>query len=104
MAKQTGIIKLKGTIDGVSFYKTIDGHVARAKGGVDAARIKNDPKFARTRENNAEFSEAAKSGKLLRRALRTLLKVASDARMTGRLTKTMADIKNLDITNVRGAR
>jgi len=32
MAKQTGIIKLKGTIGGISFYKTSDGHLAREKG------------------------------------------------------------------------
>ncbi len=38
MAKQTGIIKLKGTIGGISFYKTSDGHLAREKGGVDANR------------------------------------------------------------------
>ena len=35
MAKQTGIIKLKGTIGDISFYKSADGHLARSKGGVD---------------------------------------------------------------------
>ena len=29
MARQKGIIKLKGTIGGISFYKTQDGHLAR---------------------------------------------------------------------------
>ncbi len=33
MAKQTGIIKLKGTIGDISFYKSADGHLARYKGG-----------------------------------------------------------------------
>jgi hypothetical protein len=41
MAKQTGIIKLKGTIGGISFYKTSDGHLAREKGSVDKKRIQN---------------------------------------------------------------
>jgi hypothetical protein len=34
MAKQIGIIKLKGTIGDIAFYKSQDGHLARAKGGV----------------------------------------------------------------------
>ena len=66
MAKQTGIIKLKGTIGGISFYKTSDGDLAREKGGVDKSRIANDPAFQRTRENGAEFGAAGKGGKLVR--------------------------------------
>jgi hypothetical protein len=69
MAKQTGIIRLKGTIGGITFYKTSDGHLAREKGGVDASLIKNDPAFQRTRENGAEFGRAGKGGKTLRSAV-----------------------------------
>ena len=39
MAKQSGIIKLEGTIGDVTFYKSKDGLLARSKGGVDASRI-----------------------------------------------------------------
>ena len=60
MARQNGIIKLKGTIGDISFYKTGDGHLAREKGGIDASRIANDPAFQRTRENGAEFGTAGK--------------------------------------------
>lgn len=104
MARQKGIIKLKGKIGDLSFYKTQDGHLAREKGGVDATRIANDPAFIRTRENGAEFGSAATSGKILRDALRTMLLTASDNRVTSRLTKVMTDIKNLDTTSVRGER
>ena len=34
MAKQKGIIKLKGTIGDITFYKTQDGYLAREKGGI----------------------------------------------------------------------
>jgi hypothetical protein len=104
MARQKGIIKLKGTIGDISFYKTQDGHLAREKGGVDASRIASDPAFVRTRENGAEFGSSAGSGKVLRDALRTMLMTASDNRVTSRLTKLMTDIKNLDATSVRGKR
>ncbi len=104
MARQKGIIKLKGKIGDISFYKTQDGHLAREKGGVDASRIANDAAFVRTRENGAEFGSSASSGKVLRDALRTMLMTASDNRVTSRLTKLMTDIKNLDAISVRGLR
>ena len=104
MARQKGIIKLKGKVGDLSFYKTQDGHLAREKGGVEKSRIEKDPAFARTRENGAEFGSAASSGKLMRDALRTIAINASDNRVTSRLTKLMTDIKNEDTENIRGKR
>ena len=104
MARQKSILKLQGTIGGISFYKSKDGYLAREKGGVDASRIANDPGFARTRENGAEFGNSASSGKLLRDAVRALGKDASDGRVTSRLTQIMAQIKNMDEANARGER
>ena len=105
MAKQTGIIKLKGTIGGITFYKTSqDGHLAREKGGIPADRMANDPAFQRTRENGSEFGTAGKAGKLLRTSLRALLQNASDTRMVGRLMKAMVKVVQADETNVRGER
>ncbi len=104
MARQKGIIKLEGKIGDISFYKSKDGYLAREKGGVDASRIKNDPAFERTRENGSEFGGSARSGKLLRDAVRTMMQNASDSRVTSRLTKLMTQIKNLDGISARGAR
>jgi hypothetical protein len=104
MAKQTGIIKLKGTIGGISFYKTGDGHLAREKGGVDKSRIQNDPAFQRTRENGSEFGRAGKGGKILRNAIRILLQNAKDKRVVSRLTKTLVAITKTDTINDRGLR
>jgi len=104
MAKQKGIIKLTGKIGDLSFYKSKDGFLAREKGGVEADRIKNDPAFARTRENGAEFGSSASSGKLLRDSVRTMMASASDPRVVSRLTKLMTQIKNLDGTSARGQR
>ena len=104
MAKQTGIIKLKGTIGGISFYKTSDGHLAREKGGVDKSRIQNDPAFQRTRENGSEFGRAGKGGKILRTAIRLLLQNAKDKRVVSRLTKTLVAVTKTDTTNERGLR
>ncbi|TCN65348.1 hypothetical protein [Acetobacteroides hydrogenigenes] len=104
MAKQEGLIKLKGKIGDFSFYKSKDGHLARMKGGVDAERIKNDPAFERTRENGAEFGRAGKAGKLLRDALRNFIRNGSDSRMTSRLTGEMMRVVKADATSTRGQR
>ena len=104
MARQKGIIKLKGKIGDISFYKSQDGHLAREKGGVDADRIKNDAAFARTRENGAEFGSSANAGKVLRDAIRPMMLSAADNRVVSRLTKVMTEIKNLDLTSARGER
>jgi hypothetical protein len=104
MARQSGIIKLKGTIGGISFYKTSDGHLAREKGGVDASRIANDPAFQRTRENGAEFGRAGKGSKVLRNAIRVLLQNAKDKRVVSRLTTELLKVVKTDSVNDRGLR
>ena len=104
MARQKGIIKLKGTIGDITFYKTQDGHLAREKGGIDASRIKNDPAFQRTRENGSEFGRAGKAGKILRTSLRALLVNTADGRMVSRLTQKMVEVIQADVTSVRGFR
>lgn len=104
MAKQKGIIKLDGTIGGITFYKSEDGYLAREKGGVSGDRIANDPNFQRTRENGEEFGRAGKAGKLLRNSIRALLQNASDSKMVGRLTQKMVEVIQADTTNPRGQR
>jgi hypothetical protein len=104
MARQKGIIKLKGTIGDITFYKTQDGHLAREKGGIDASRIASDPAFQRTRENGSEFGRAGKAGKMLRTALRPLLLNSADGRMVSRLTQAMVKVIQADTTSDRGLR
>jgi hypothetical protein len=104
MARQKGIIKLKGTIGDITFYKTKDGHLAREKGGIDASRIKSDPAFQRTRENGAEFGRAGTAGKVLRTAFRSLLLNSADSKMVSRLTQAMVKVIQADVTSERGMR
>ncbi len=102
--KQRGIIKLEGTIEDVTFYKSKDGFLAKTKSGVSKDRINSDPKFARTRENGSEFGSAAKAGKALRDAVKTLMKNAKDSRVISRLHTIMSKIQKLDTTSARGSR
>lgn len=104
MAKQKGIVKLKGSIGDLSFYKSKDGYIAREKGGIDKKRIATDPAFQRTRENGAEFGRAGKASKMLRQALRQYIQISSDSRVTSRLTAEMLRIIKTDNLNDRGLR
>ena len=104
MARQTGVITLKGTIGSISFYKSRDGHMAREKGGVDGTRIATDPAFQRTRENGAEFGRAGRGSKILRDAVRVIMQNAKDRRVVSRLTSEMVKVLQTDATGVRGER
>ncbi|RYH72773.1 hypothetical protein EVU94_11200 [Flavobacteriaceae bacterium 144Ye] len=104
MAKLKSFIKIEGTLDGLTFYKGKEGYLIKTKGGVSARRIKNDPAFARTRENGSEFGQAATSGKQLRRAIIDLMSDAKDDLVTSRLTQAMTKVKNADTTSPRGQR
>lgn len=104
MARVKGLIKIEGTLDELTFYKSKDGNLVRSKGGVSGDRIANDPAFQRTRENGNEFGSAASAGKLLRETLRNLLSATKDPNLTGRITQLMAQVKNYDTVSARGAR
>lgn len=104
MAKQKSFLKVAGTLEGLTFYKSVDGHLVRTKGGVSKSRIMNDPAFIRTRENIAEFGSTAQSGKLLRNAIGTMLNRAKDPRMSSRMMGIMSKVRKLDGSSARGQR
>ena len=104
MARNTGILKIQGTLENLTFYKTQDGHLVKTKGGVSGDKIANDANFARTRENGAEFGMAAGAGKLLRDTLRPLMQSVADNRVVSRVTQLMTQVKNFDTSNDRGER
>ncbi len=104
MAKFEGIFEIFGTMKGMTFYKSKDGLLIRAKGGVSKQRIKNDPAFQRTRENGAEFKHNSQMGQLLRQSVSPLLRLAKDYRVSSRLNGVMSRIKNLDGVSRRGER
>ena len=104
MGKLNGILKIEGTLENLTFYKSADGHLVRTKGGISKERIMNDPAFVRTRENGEEFGHCAGSGKMLRHALGAMVFKAKDRKLTSRLVKVMSGLKNLDSSGVRGKR
>lgn len=104
MAKASGVIKIEGTVEDLTFYKKDGKNFVRRKGGVPRERIANDPNFVRTRENNNEFSHSGSSGKILKLAVGSLVFKAKDSKLSSRLLQLMSKIKNLDAVSTRGNR
>jgi len=103
MSKQLGVIKLKGTIGGISFYQSDGEHLARLANGPDKSRIDTDVAFQRTRENNAEFGGSAVAAKALRISLTSAMQVIADSKISSRLTQLFKAI-NMKGTGTRGQR
>ena len=104
MAKATGILKIEGTVEELTFYKKNGKNFVRKKGGVSKERIENDPSYVRTRENNSEFGHSGSSGKVLRMAMGSLVFKAKDSKLSSRMLQLMSRIKNLDAVSARGKR
>ncbi|MGF1923756.1 MAG: hypothetical protein ACQUHE_06225 [Bacteroidia bacterium] len=104
MAKQESFIKLQGKVGDLSFFKTKNGYQARVKGGVSADRIKSDPAYQRTRENNAEFAAVSNAAKNIRDVLRPMILLMSDPKMTTRLSSRLFRMIKTDTEGIRGER
>lgn len=99
MARQTGSIMLKKTIGNITFFKSGNGYIVRSRGGISARKIATHTSFQRTRENNAEFSMAAKTGRLLRTSLCSTIINAKVSRMVNRLISQMLRVLHAGTVN-----
>lgn len=105
MARQTGIIKLSGTIGDLNFYESHGGHHARRSGGgFNSHDVKNKPSMARVRENYSEFGQCSHTKKYFNRALRPFLCIYKDRTLHGRMMALFMAIKKLDSGGARGQR
>jgi hypothetical protein len=104
MARQQGLLKIDGTLGGMTFYRTKDGSIVKEQLQSTKSKFKSGPSYQRTRENAQEFGMAATSGKMLRDAIRSFMANAADSRVTARLTQVMSYILKEDTTSSRGQR
>jgi hypothetical protein len=105
MAKQSSIIKIRGSIDDLTFLETKDGHQVRKKvKAVSKETIATDSRYARLRENMSEFGRALDGSKLLRFACTKAMLDCSDKRVATRLNKAMMAVLKSDPVSTRGQR
>ena len=77
---------------------------AGEKGGANGDLIKNNPAFARTRENMNEFAGCGMAVRAIRQGLLNLLPEQTDKHFTARLMKVTKDINRRDFEGTRGKR
>jgi hypothetical protein len=105
MAKQSGLIKIKGAIEDLTFLKTKDGHLVRQKGKVVTRdEIANGKQYARMRENMDEFGRATEAGRLFRLVFTDSMLYCVDKTLVSRTTKIMSSVLLSDPVSDRGER
>ena len=105
MAKQTGIIKLAGTIEGLNFYYLNGKPVARKSGGgFNGTAIKTKASMVRVRENSSEFGASMVAVKVFKASLAPFLTQFKDGQLHQRLAGLFSAIKRCDVVSERGKR
>lgn len=105
MAKQTGILSLVGTLDGINFYLRNGKVVARkAGGGFNGELIKKAPSMVRVRENASEFGHCSRVKKVFKDVLFPFFGKRKDGELHGRMMQLFTAIKDFDNVSKRGKR
>ena len=69
MAKQTGAVKISGTIGDICFYRLYEEHYARTKSSLPGKRMKHDPAFKGTMKYAALLACASKIASVIYKRL-----------------------------------
>ncbi len=92
MPKIKSIIKIVGTIKGMTYYFLKGKYIARRSNPPTKDQIYNDPRFATVRANTKEFGGASVLSKAIRNGLGENEKIFKDARFASRLSGTCRKI------------
>jgi len=95
---------MRGDVGGVTFFERDGKFFARQTKTISREAIKSDPAFERTRENNSEFSRAAKAAKLILTAFRNVTVGSTDSQVYTRLVRETMRAVKADPVNDRGQR
>lgn len=104
MAKTQGIVRLRGSIDGVTYTEGINGRLSRSKSSLNKAKMDANPKFETLRLLQSELGAYSKFGSLLRSGIKPELARVKATRGVQRLNKILNQLKNEDSVNRLGQR
>ncbi|MEN6454880.1 MAG: hypothetical protein ABFD10_11515 [Prolixibacteraceae bacterium] len=105
MARQTGDIRLTGSLGGISYYyDSRNGYLARKKSKLNRDRVLSDPAFGKTRENASDFGTASRASGLFRSAFNPLLQKIPARLLHLRLIPEFMKVIRSDRGHARGSR
>ncbi|MGJ8591303.1 MAG: hypothetical protein ACSHXF_02070 [Aquaticitalea sp.] len=102
MARQTGIVRLKGTLGGINFYDRKGEALARESGGGFNSHSAHN--YPRIQEQINEMTAASIVNKAFKQSFWPLLHGYKDGTLHYRLQSLLMRIKDLDTTSIRGER
>jgi hypothetical protein len=92
MAKYKSLFEVRGDVGDAGFRRVNGQMILGRTSSIDKERMRTDPAFKRTRENQKEFGASAKAGKSLRMGLARVMKRFGDSRVTSRITKVFREM------------
>ena len=105
MARQEGLLRLNGTLEGITFYYLNGKPVARkAGGGFTRKAIKTSAAMVRVRETASEFGQCSRVKKVFKNALFPFFGKGRDADLHTRTLQLFLAIKDCDVVSERGKR
>lgn len=104
MAKVTGIFKVHGTINGVTFYTMEGKSIAKKERSISVKKFKNAPNYASFRDAGKEMGTSSKMSKTFREPLLLFTKNIAEPRMYSRLNGLFRKMTLLDPISRRGER
>ena len=105
MAKQTGIIALRGKIKGQSYYGSkVGGDLVRTINEGMSARVKTAKEYVNTRKNNSEFGMCGDFAGSIIKPITQRWRFILDSIATGKMVKAMKELAVLDSTSEWGKR
>lgn len=105
MAKQIGIHRIKGKVDGRSYYNSqVGGDLSRNINQGMSQRVKTAPEFLNTRLNASEFGGAGKAAGQVIRPVSQRWRYLLNPIATGELAKLIKQLMAQDTTNPWGER
>ncbi|ERM80621.1 hypothetical protein P872_12670 [Rhodonellum psychrophilum GCM71 = DSM 17998] len=105
MARQAGIIKLTGSVGGVTFYMRKDGtYFARKTPGISKKTFKTSKNFEGSRRAGQEFGQASRVSSRLRRKILPLMFEMDKGYLPSRMTAHFQKVLRTDPTHGPGER
>lgn len=105
MAKQKSIFKIKGVVDGQSFfYSKLGGYQLRKINPNMSERVKTEPAFANTRLAAQEFKGAASTASAIVRGVTSRWRFFTTPKLVGDLTKYIIAQNPVDTSHPWGQR
>lgn len=104
MARQTGLIRLKGQIGGLDFYQSEGVDMVRTKTGPTTQQYKNSPEYEGSRQASNDFGTAGGLAGKLKHAIIYMYGPALNPHINSKLTGIFTSVLAKDRIHPRGER